>query len=150
MTEDNPNIWIIESDDELNFFNSFNEGSVYNQTTFNSQKLNKIHEELEKRAQKYDIYNTMCETTRKLQNSLRTVDARYNVCVIVGDKKSSNANSLVEMSPYIRTYFIENENEVDKIGLCKLDSVLIVGSASTPKDVLEKVKNRIKERFLEK
>ena len=28
MTEDNENIWIIESEDELNFFNSFNEGSV--------------------------------------------------------------------------------------------------------------------------
>ena len=149
MTEDNENIWIIESEDELNFFNSFNEGSVYNQTTFNSIKLNRIYDELAKRAQKYDIYNTMCETMKNLQDSLKTVDPRYNVCVIVGDKKSSNANSLVEMSPYIRTHFIENEMEVDKIGLCKLDSVLIVGSASTPKDLLERVKNKIKEKFPE-
>lgn len=149
MTEDNENIWIIESEDELNFFNSFNEGSVYNQTTFNSIKLNRIYDELAKRAQKYDIYNTMCETMKNLQDSLKTVDPRYNVCVIVGDKKSSNANSLVEMSPYIRTHFIENEMEVDKIGLCKLDSVLVVGSASTPKDLLERVKNKIKEKFPE-
>ncbi|MBP5342900.1 4-hydroxy-3-methylbut-2-enyl diphosphate reductase [bacterium] len=149
MTEDNKNIWVIENENDLKNYKSHNEGEVYNQTTFNVNKLNKIHEILEVNCPKYEIFNTMCESTRSLQNSLKSVDPRYNVCVIVGDKKSSNANSLFEMSPYIRTEFIENEKDVDKLKLCKVDSVLVVGSASTPKDVLEKVKNSIKERFPE-
>ena len=149
MTEDNPNIWVIEYEDEIKNYKSHNEGIVFNQTTFNTQKLNRIHEMIEASCPKYEIVNTMCESTRNLQASLKSVDPRYNVCVVVGDKSSSNANSLVEMSPYIRTAFIESEKDVDKLKLCKLDSVLIVGSASTPKDTLEKIKIEIKGRFPE-
>ena len=75
-------------------------------------------------------------------------DDRYDVCIVVGDKSSSNANSLVEMSPYHPTYFINSAKEVKDIRFRRYENIVIIGSASTPKDELKRVKEAIKEAMI--
>ena len=51
------------------------------------------------------------------------------------------------MSPYNPTYFISSAKDIDNLKFRRFDNILIVGSASTPKDELTKVKERIKELY---
>ena len=147
LTQDDESIKIISDVKDLDKFSSNSYGMVYNQTTFNINNLKKIQNEIVSRAPFYIINDTMCMTSRSLQEFLLHKDERYNKCIIVGDQTSSNANSLYEMSPYNETYFISNSNEVDKIFIRNTDSIIIIGSASTPKDELKKIKDKIKSRI---
>ena len=67
--------------------------------------------------------------------------------IIIGDKKSSNTNKLYDIScKYCnKVLFIANENELD---IKEIESVNIIGimaGASTPKEDIIKVKNKIEE-----
>jgi len=145
LTEDNKNIWLINDINKLNDFSSYNEGVVYNQTTYNSKKLNEFHNAIKEKAPNYKIKNTLCENTKNIQSFLldETKYDKYSALVVVGDKTSNNANSLFNMSPYERTYFISNLDDVKNIRLSLYDNVIIIGSASTPKDLLLLVKEEI-------
>lgn len=146
LTSDNPNIKMVEKLDDLKKLESSSYGMVYNQTTFNIHDLKIIQEAIKDIAPFYVINDTICPTSRALQEFLAE-QYDYNICLVVGDKTSSNANSLFEISPYKNTYFISSEKELDKIFFRKTDNILIVGSASTPKDELKKIKDSIKNRF---
>ena len=76
------------------------------------------------------------------------VDNKYNKLIIVGDKHSNNALSLYEMSKYPHTLFISNEDEIKIEDFDINDSILIIGSASTPNLLMEKIKNRILNLFV--
>ncbi len=145
MTEDNDKILLIEKPEDLNDFESIREGYVFNQTTVNMDNLSVIHDRIKVKAPKYKIINTMCETTKKIQSTLHKKDDKHNMIIIVGDKHSSNACSLYEMSPIDRTYFIQSEKDLEDIAITRFDNILIIGSASTPKGDLEDVKKAIKE-----
>ncbi len=146
LTLDNPNIKIVEKLDDLNKFSSSSYGMVFNQTTFNIHDLRLIQDRIREIAPFYVINDTICPTSRALQEFLME-KYDYNICLIVGDKTSSNANSLYEISPYKNTYFISSAKDANSIYIKKTDNVLIVGSASTPKDELKKIKDSIKNRF---
>lgn len=148
MCGDNPNIFIVEKPEDLDGVDTTSMGVVYNQTTFNINKLEKIHEIIKDKAPFFEINNTMCPTSKNLQEFLNMKDDRYDVCIVVGDKTSSNANSLVEMSPYHPTYFINSAKEVKDIRFRHYDNIVIIGSASTPKDELKRVKDAIKEAMI--
>ena len=146
---DNPNIYIVENEKDLDEVDTMSMGVVYNQTTFNINKLEKIHNIIREKAPFFVINNTMCPTSKNLQEFLNYKDKRYDVCIIVGDATSSNANSLVEMSPYHPTYFINSHKEIPNLKLRKFENIIIIGSASTPKDELKRVKDAIKEYMIQ-
>ncbi|MCB9498643.1 MAG: hypothetical protein H6687_02005 [Bacillales bacterium] len=147
MTDDNPHIIIVEKVDDLSKFQSNSFGEVFNQTTFNIDELRKIHNEIKERAPFYSINNTMCSTSVANQEFIKD-KKDYNVCIIVGDKTSNNANSLFDMSPYQSTYFIQSHDEIANMRFRDFDSVIIIGSASTPKSELKLVKEAIKRTKL--
>lgn len=147
MTRDNPNILVVDSEDDLNKFSSSSYGMIFNQTTYNIQKLHKLQKLIQQKAPFYEIEDTMCIISKEMQEYLSTKHDEYNVAVIVGDSTSSNSNSLVEMSPYHSTYFIGSSKDVANIKFRSFDSVIIIGSASTSKDELKKVQVAIKAQF---
>lgn len=141
---DDERIKIVESLDDLKGFSSSNYGIVFNQTTFNIEKLEEIQEEIKKLAPNYKIVNTMCETQIKIQNFLKDVNPKYNCLIIVGDKDSNNAMSLYEISPYRKTHFVSNLEDVKNIKIMDYDDIIIMGSASTPKELLKEIRQYIK------
>lgn len=144
---DNSDIFIVENENELKGLSSNSFGIVFNQTTFNINKLEKIQSIIKDQMPYFEIINTICPSSKNLQETLSMKDDKYNTCIIVGDKTSSNSNSLYEMSPYNPTYFISSAKDIDNLKFRRFDNILIVGSASTPKDELTKVKERIKELY---
>lgn len=145
MTKDNKKIKIVETPEDLNGYHSDSFGEVFNQTTFNIDSLKQIHELIKEKCPFFNINDTICHASKTLQESLKE-KTDYTICIIVGDKKSHNAKSLYEMSPYSSTYFIQSQNDVKDIRLRSYDKILIVGSASTPKNELQLVKNALKNK----
>ena len=148
MTGDNPEIKVVEKEEDLYNFDSHSFGVVFNQTTFNITSLSKLQAMIKERAPFYEVTDTTCTVARSLQESLQTKNETYNTAIIVGDKTSANANSLLEMSPYHPTYFIASSKEVSNLHFRVLDSVLIIGSASTPKEELKKVRDGVRAQIM--
>ena len=145
---DNDSIYIVENEDDINKFHSNAFGVVFNQTTYNLSKLEKIWDIIKKDIPNFEIINTICPVSKALQDYLRYKDEEYNVAVVVGDRTSSNANSLYEMSPYHPTYFVGSADEAKNLPIRQIDRIIIIGSASTPKKELQKVKDAIKSKEL--
>ena len=133
---------IIENVSDLENI-SLDNGVSYCQTTFNKDELEVIKNTILKINPNFIFHNTLCEVTIKNQNALTNVNYKYNKLIIVGDKHSNNALSLYEMSKYKTTLFISSDKELDNYSFSDSDSILIIGSASTPKYIMEKVKNRL-------
>ncbi len=133
---------IIENISDLNNYD-LNNGVSYCQTTFNKDDLELIKKKMLSINSNFIFHNTLCEVTIKNQSALTTVNNKYNKLIIVGDKHSNNALSLYEMSKYKNTLFISNEDDLDMDSFNNDDSILIIGSASTPKSVMEKVKKKL-------
>jgi len=141
MTDGINNLLFVETTDDLK--SSLNEGVVYNQTTLNEDKLEIIHKEIMNKYPNYIINNTLCETTKRIQNFLKSKDNSFDTLIVVGSKQSSNANSLVSLSKYEKTFFINSKDELKFLDLKTSKSVIIIGSASTPKELLKEIKDKL-------
>ena len=74
--------------------------------------------------------------------------AKENECmIIIGGKHSSNSNKLNEISKTYcdNTFFIENINDLNVKDLRNFKSIGIMAGASTPKDIIDEVYNRLIE-----
>ena len=71
----------------------------------------------------------------------------YDVIVFVSGKKSSNGKALYSVCKQTndRSYFIENETELDKTWFNESDRVGICGATSTPMWLMEQVANHIRQ-----
>ncbi|MDD3171099.1 MAG: 4-hydroxy-3-methylbut-2-enyl diphosphate reductase, partial [Bacilli bacterium] len=71
-----------------------------------------------------------------------------DICLVVGDKMSNNCQSLkkiVEKENNIKTYLIESPIDLEKIDLKNVNVVAVTSGASTPKEIVDRVIQRLKE-----
>ena len=148
MCGDNPNIFIVEKPEDLDNVDTSSMGVVYNQTTFNINKLEKIHEIIKEKAPFFEINNTMCPTSKNLQEFLNMKDDRYDVCIVVGDKLSSNTKKLAKVSleqALIKTILVEDLNELKSYDLKNYKAINISSGASTPSYIVDEIINYLEE-----
>lgn len=148
LTKDNKNVTLVENIDDLNGFKDNDYGIIINQTTFNIHLLNYLRKIAKEKAPNYQILDTMCSVSKNLQTFISDKNSKYNVCLIVGDKNSNNANSLFEVCSYDIKYFISNVEEALNLNLRENDKIIIVGSASTPKSLLNEIRDQIKNKYI--
>ncbi|MBR0428309.1 MAG: 4-hydroxy-3-methylbut-2-enyl diphosphate reductase [Clostridia bacterium] len=123
---------------------------LISQTTHSSKKFDEIAKELKSRLNdntNLEIKKTICPSTEIRQKETEKIAKKVEIMIIIGDKKSSNTNKLYDIScKYCnKVLFIANENELD---IKEIESVNIIGimaGASTPKEDIIKVKNKIEE-----
>lgn len=114
------------------------------QTTYNSKKFDKIVEIFkEKLNDEYNIESikTICPATEMRQKETEEIAKEVDYMIIIGDKKSSNTNKLYEISSKYckKTIFINNSSELEISGINEKDKVGIMAGASTPKENIEHV-----------
>jgi len=141
MTDGIDNLLFVENISDLS--SSLSSGEVFNQTTLNEDKLSDIHNSIKEKYPNFIIHNTLCETTKKIQNFLKLKDDNYDTLIVVGSRQSSNANSLVSLSKYDKTFFINSKDELNSINFEHSSSIIIIGSASTPKEILQDIKDEL-------
>ncbi len=103
----------------------------------------------EEMALDFHAKDTICGQVSGRDKKLREFSKNNDVMIFVAGKMSSNGKVLYEIakSENAKTYFIENESELQNEWFTGIETVGISGATSTPQWLMEKVKKEIETRF---
>ncbi len=139
---------VIESPEELLELklDSHKKYCMVSQTTFNTDTFRKIENSINaNNIQNIEVYNTICDATRKRQEACVELASRSDVMLIIGGKNSSNTKKLYELSREVcpNTFLIENYKEIPYNYIDKNTIVGVSAGASAPDWIIEEVINML-------
>ena len=136
---------VIQSEDELKKLPSQQKICVVAQTTQNRKKYLELKNKIKKRFPQAEIFDTICEANRKRQEELKDLCHEVDAIVVIGGKESGNTKRLVEIAEAegIPTFFGESEDDLDLSQLRSYNEIGVIGGASTPDCVLQKVVKKL-------
>lgn len=116
--------------------------SLFSQTTKSTAGFYKIKSLIEQRTDHFKANDTICRQVSNRDPQLRIFSTRYDVIIFVSGKKSSNGKVLFEVCKSVnpKSYFISDEEELEKSWFLNCNSVGICGATSTPMWLMERVK----------
>ncbi len=140
-------IHFISSVDEIESLNISN-NKIYatNQTTLSIYDIKDIYSQLRNKYPNIIIDNKICNATTIRQEAIKN-QPKADLCIIVGDRMSSNTKKLVKVSTEytnIKTIQCENLSSLDKSYLEGVNIVNISSGASTPDEVVSEIIEYIK------
>lgn len=135
-------IHFISNVDEIDSLN-INNDKIYstNQTTLSIYDIENIYKRLKDKYPNILIDNKICNATTIRQEAIKN-QPNADLCIIVGDKLSSNTKKLVSVSEKftnIKTIQCEDLNSLDKNELKGINTVNISSGASTPDYVVNEI-----------
>lgn len=121
---------------------------LFSQTTKSLEGFRKIAELMRmKGGDKVVVHDTICRKVANRIPQLRDFAALHDVILFVSSEKSSNGRQLFavcrEVNP--RTYFIQGSADVAPELLQGAESVGITGATSTPRWIMEEIKDKIEQ-----
>ncbi len=137
-------IYLITSEDDIDNINFDNTEKYYitNQTTLSKFDLNSIFDKINCQSSAKIMYdNEICDATTVRQNAVIMQD-KVDLCIVVGDRYSSNTAKLVEVSEKyagIKAIQVETINDLDLTEISTLSSVSVTSGASTPTHITNEV-----------
>ncbi len=143
----NKNYAVIKNEANAEKISSKKKIGVVVQTTQPIEKLCLITSKLREKAKELVVFNTICNTTKKRQNSTKKLANNVDIMIVVGGKKSANTKHLVEISKKCGavTYHIENYKEIKPQWFNNAKKVGISGGASTPVEDIIDIKEAIEK-----
>lgn len=95
----------------------------------------------------FDANDSICRQVSNREPALAKFAAVHDVVVFVSGRKSSNGKALFSVvnKTNERSYFVENEQEIDEEWFHGAESVGICGATSTPMWLMQRVKDRIEQ-----
>ena len=121
--------------------------SILAQSTQDLCLFEKIVASLIERTEELRVFNTICQSVKKRQESTSELAAYVDVLFIVGGKNSSNTNTLFRIAKRIQphTFFIERAEHITSRMLKGAEKIGLSGGASTPPKALREAVMKIKE-----
>ena len=124
---------------------------LISQTTHSSKKFDEIAHFFKKNLKEnvnLEIKKTICSSTENRQKETEELAKEVEMMIIIGDKRSSNTNKLYEIScNYCKNViFISDESELDLSKIKDITKIGIMAGASTPKEDILKVKEKLEIR----
>ncbi len=121
--------------------------ALYSQTTKSLEGFTRIIDLISKRkspAAHFERFDTICRQVANRVSHLREFASAHNVVLFVAGHKSSNGKILYNECKAVNeaTYLVANENEIDPSWLYGAGSIGVCGATSTPRWLMENVKNR--------
>jgi 4-hydroxy-3-methylbut-2-enyl diphosphate reductase len=156
QTKENAIIVMEENDlDKINFSRPV---TLYSQTTKSTKGFYHIKSLIEERivASKgslevldFKANDSICRQVSNREPSMEKFSVKHDVILFVSGKKSSNGKALYGVCKINneKSYFIENENEIDLSWINSEDSVGICGATSTPMWLMEQVSEFVENTF---
>ena len=141
------NVTIINSLAEAKALPRAAQMSVVAQTTLNSEFFKHVVAILMDKAEKIEIYNTICQATKDRQQAVKKLAPQVDAIIVVGSKISSNTKKLFHIAKEQNKHSLHIETCADLqkprilAQLSKFNSVGITAGASTAPEELERVKN---------
>lgn len=121
---------------------------LISQTTYSSKKFDEIEEILNNRLNKknnFIVKKTICPSTEIRQKETEEIAKQVELMIIIGDRKSSNTNKLYDISCEFcdNVIFIGQADELELSKLKNINKIGIMAGASTPKEDIINIKNKI-------
>ncbi len=141
------NVTIINSLEEAEALPRAAQMSVVAQTTLNSEFFKDVVAILLDKAEKIEIYNTICQATKDRQQAVKKLAPQVDAIIVIGSKTSSNTKKLFHIAKEKNKHSLHIETCADlqkprlMAKLLKFNSVGITAGASTAPEELDRVKN---------
>lgn len=115
--------------------------AVVVQTTFRQSKFDEMLRILEGKGLSLEVFQTICSATEKRQKEAVTLSRSVDHMIVIGDKKSSNTQKLVEICKKNckNTVHIETICDLVLKTFRKGDKIGITAGASTPPAIIKEV-----------
>ncbi|MDX2195096.1 MAG: 4-hydroxy-3-methylbut-2-enyl diphosphate reductase [Cytophagales bacterium] len=145
---------VITTEQDLDKIDFTKPISLYSQTTKSTKGFYHIKSLIEKKIaatgsehllQVFDANDSICRQVSNREPQLEMFAAQHDVIIFVSGKKSSNGKALYGVCKSVneRSYFVENETEIDYLWFENAASVGICGATSTPMWLMQKVADSI-------
>ena len=139
---------VVETIDDLDRIDFTRDVYLYSQTTKSIEGFHSIIETIEARlsstAQLFS-YDTICRQVAGRVDHLRDFAARHTVIIFVAGAKSSNGKILYNHCLQVndRSYLVSDDLGVKAEWLIDAQSIGICGATSTPRRLMEQVRERV-------
>lgn len=138
---------IISNEDDLKLINFALPIAIFSQTTKSRTEYNQIVDKIKSRLITDDFYfqNSICNQVADRDKKLKKFCKDKDLIIFVSGKKSSNGKMLYGICCSINpnTKFISEITDIDNSWLDGVTNIGITGATSTPKWLMENVKNYI-------
>ena len=148
---------VVMNDEDLDLIDFSKPITLFSQTTKSTKGFASITAKIKSRIAEvspemegsFNINDSICRQVSNRDPHLVKFAQKNDVIIFVSGKKSSNGKALygVCKSNNERSYFIENETELDPKWFNKNDKVGICGATSTPTWLMEQVKEKLEKVF---
>ena len=120
---------------------------IFSQTTKSPLEYEQICEMLRSRGASLTVHNTICAQVASRHEKLAEFARTHDVIIFVAGRSSSNGKVLSDLcrSANPRTYLVNSPAEIDPGWFLSGQSVGVCGATSTPKWLLEKVAEAIRQ-----
>lgn len=139
---------VIENADEVRALDYTRDICLYSQTTKSIEGFRHIVEQIQQRmapGAHFQFYDTICRQVANRMTNIRQFAASHDLVYFVSGKKSSNGKVLYGecLKVNANTHLIDGPEEIDPSLLSPDISIGICGATSTPKWLMEEVKDRL-------
>lgn len=137
--------FIVSDTKDVENLPDFEKVGVATQTTLSVDDTEKITSALHQKFKTVLFQNGICKATQERQKAVREAAKTHKMILVVGDKKSSNANRLVEVAKDagVDSFLIESVQDLKNLSFP--DTVAITAAASAPEQIVKEIAD-----FLEK
>jgi len=141
------NAVIVDSESDIEKIKKSRRIAVIGQTTLDTDHFKKMVSLLVEKADKLEVYNTICNATKVRQQAVRQLAPKVDVMVVLGNKNSSNTRKLFNIASRINknTFYVEKSSELNDAGFIEkikdFRSAGIAAGASTPPAEIQNAKN---------
>ncbi len=153
MGQTNNEAVLITKKEELNSIDLGQDVYLFSQTTMSVKDYRDIAETIINKMEEQDIdaelhfhkFNTICGQVSNREPKLKAFARKHGVIVFVSGKESSNGKILFEVCRKENpdTYFVSSPDEIRREWFTGKSSVGVCGATSTPKWLIENVRDRI-------
>jgi 4-hydroxy-3-methylbut-2-enyl diphosphate reductase len=148
----NENAIIVTGEDDLDKIDFTKPITLFSQTTKSTKGFYDIKEKIEQRVkdtigscdeEQLNANDSICRQVSNREPQLKKFAKENDLILFVSGKKSSNGKALfnVCLSENQRSYFIENEEEIEPKWFDGISKVGICGATSTPMWLMEQVRD---------
>ncbi len=141
---------VIEQEEDIRQIDFSRPVILFSQTTKSLEGFRRIAGLLKERGgHLVVIHDTICRKVANRIPQLKEFAGQHDVVIFVSGKKSSNGKQLFtvcrEVNP--RTYFVQSAEDVIPSMLRDAECVGISGATSTPRWIMEEIKNKIELQY---
>ena len=141
----NGKVYIVKNEREAEKLPSVRKMGIVAQTTESLDNFSNIVKNLIRKGKECRAFNTICRIIRERQEGILKLAEKTQAVIVIGGYNSSNTRQLVKLcrSSGAKTHFIEKEKDLDIEELKGIKRIALTGGTSTPRETIEKIKNKL-------